>query len=319
MSPGICSVDSGFVITTCLSESMSASVYKATRVQDGLSVVLKVLNLPCTYSVSELIHNTTDSKEDSTVPREILFLQKLSNIRGCVRILDIIENSVSHKWTLVFEDLESIGFTNLAKEVSKPEFHTSEITVSWIMKELIKVLSEVHSAGILHCDLKLDNVFVDFKRAAIKLIDFNLSTFISESHAEPLSGFTAEYAPPEVLVQRKAWSVAGEVWSLGCIAFVLLCRRFPFRNPTMAAFSSPVYPPCSDDNVSEYFSIRPSGKLFHSSSFPSFNLPNHRMCVLPKKLALSHKAKDFLVSCLCREPTCRPSLSNLLEHPFLRL
>ncbi|CAH8531201.1 unnamed protein product [Dicrocoelium dendriticum] len=318
MSPSVCFADSGFVITTCLSEGVTASVYKANRVQDGLPVVLKVLDAPCSSSSSEHVHNVTDTNGNSFMPRELLILQKLEHISGCVRVLDFVENSVSQKWTIVFEDLESNGFINLANEVSKAGFQISELTVAWIMRELIKVVSEVHSAGILHCDLKLDNVFVDFKHEAVKLIDFNLSTYISESHAEPLSGFTAEYAPPEVLIQRKTWSVSGEVWSLGCIAFVLLCRRFPFKNPLMAAFSSPAYPPCSAESGSQCFSLRPSSKLFHSYSFPSFNLPQHSMNGSPDKLTLSHKAKDFLVSCLCREADQRPSLTKLLEHPFLR-
>ncbi|KAA3673843.1 proto-oncogene serine/threonine-protein kinase Pim-3 [Paragonimus westermani] len=300
-----------------MSDNSTTSVFKAIRISDELPVVLKVFD---TKRMNENMTYAHYFEEDGVVlpvPKEFLFLGKVQHIDGCVKMLDIINDSSNGKWILVLEDLEENGYINLAKELTNSGKSISMSAVSWIIKEVIDVLLDIHSVGILHCDLKPDNIFVDFKSGKVKLIDFNLSQELEQNHIGVIPGCTPDYAPPEVLIQRRPWTEAGEVWSLGCTAFVLLCRRFPFENPYLAAFSSPVYPRCALETSENLSPGTNTNVLFSMSKRPAFRGFGQNALDINDDIRLSPKAKDFLLLCLTRQPDLRPTLGTLLQHAFL--
>ncbi|CAL8074761.1 unnamed protein product [Calicophoron daubneyi] len=294
-------MDTSYTVLEELGQNSTTSVYRAVRNCDELPVVLK--------------HLPDGSTRE--VPCEFVFLEKVRLIDGCVKMLDMIEDAGDGKWTLVLEDLDAAGYTNLA-ETNKDDTLMDDYDVSWIMRELISVLMQIHAVNVLHCDIKLDNIFVDFRRHRIKLIDFNMATDLEDKSSPLIRGCTPDYAPPEVLVQRKQWTAKGEVWSVGCTAFVLLCKRFPFDNPWMSSFTAPAYPQCITDCAFENSCSPRSENVYSSlSSFRAFRSGKPKMVQKDGTVRLSLRAKDFLLVCLCRSPEQRPSLRTLFKHPFL--
>jgi serine/threonine protein kinase len=87
----------------------------------------------------------------------------------------------------------------------------------------------LHSFGIVHRDLKLENVMMsDSSNLAIpKIVDFGLSKIIgpNETAREPFG--TIGYSAPEVLMQ-KPYSFSCDVWSIGCILYALVSGSLPF-------------------------------------------------------------------------------------------
>ncbi|THD19354.1 Proto oncogene serine:threonine protein kinase [Fasciola hepatica] len=246
------------------------------------------------------------------VPSELVMLKKVKQVPACVQILDYIDDSENRKWAIIMEDLCTLGYSNLARDIGESEYPMEEYVVSWIMRELVSLLDHLHSLGILHCDIKPDNIFVNYEDRTIKLIDFNLALELSDAS----TGCTPEYAPPEVLIHRRPWTTAGEVWSIGCTAFLLLCRRFPFENPWMSSCSSPVYPQCMPES-----SARIQFGNYHGNALFNGKLRTGTQRSLQRNTngCLSPKAKDFLLHCLSRLPEHRPSLKALIQHPFLAL
>ncbi|GAA56423.1 Serine/threonine-protein kinase pim-3 [Clonorchis sinensis] len=281
-----------------LTTGAAAVVYRGVRKCDGLPVILKVCTGDATTPRLPASEMTSVS-----VPNEYVFLKKVQHIDGCVRMVDFLEEPSNNKWTIVLEDLEATGYVNLAKFINC-SFQLNDVVIAWIIRSVVKILTEIHAVGVLHCDIKPDNIFVDFKRSLVKLIDFNFSTSTTFTGHNDIPPCTPDYAPPEVLVNRNPWTVAGEVWSVGCTAFVMLCRRFPFSNPWMSAYMNPAYPPCKFDLAS------------HSCR----SLLNYKpeRTVTTGETMLSPKAKDFLLFCLTRSPLQRPTLSALSQHPFLK-
>ncbi len=107
-----------------------------------------------------------------------------------------------------------------------------------ILLELCDVLRSAHAAGIVHRDLKLDNVFVcntpfaDGRR--IKLLDWGVAYIDGED--DPFRGLiagTLTYVAPEQ-IRGDAVSGAADVYSLGVVAYQLLCRRAPFVGADLA-------------------------------------------------------------------------------------
>lgn len=84
----------------------------------------------------------------------------------------------------------------------KNKYHLSEITVCQIMKEALSAVSYVHSEGVCHCDLKLENFLLTIENSQFRpiLIDFDLSLALPNGvdTEEPGRG-TKIYAAPELL------------------------------------------------------------------------------------------------------------------------
>lgn len=91
-------------------------------------------------------------------------------------------------------------------------------------------LSDIHSHGILHCDLKSLNVLLD-DRLRAKLTDFGLASVRKNSTRSGASGMkgTPQWMAPEVVMGGKS-SEASDVYSLGVILWELATHRTPYAD-----------------------------------------------------------------------------------------
>merc|ERR1719240_568731 len=110
--------------------------------------------------------------------------------------------------------------------VEKTVFPESE-AASTIWQMLLAV-NYLHHEGVTHRDLKLENFLYDAPGSNfLKLIDFGFSKFWkNEKYKEALGTLT--YVAPEVL-KRSYDCFACDLWSLGCITFILLFGYMPFQ------------------------------------------------------------------------------------------
>lgn len=106
-----------------------------------------------------------------------------------------------------------------------------------ILLELCDVLRAAHNAGVVHRDLKLDNVFLcdtpfaDGRR--VKLLDWGVAHVDGED--DPFNGLiagTLTYVAPEQ-IRGDGMSGAADIYSLAVLAYHLLCRRPPFAGPDL--------------------------------------------------------------------------------------
>lgn len=96
-----------------------------------------------------------------------------------------------------------------------------------VLRQVIKATQHCIKVGILHRDIKDENVLVDLKTGEARLIDFGCATEVREEY-NVFCG-TGEYYPPE-------WYNFGRykpgplcVWQLGCLLYILLCGSIPFE------------------------------------------------------------------------------------------
>ncbi len=158
------------------------------------------------------------------VKREIDIL-KLCQHPNVIRLLDIFEN---HDYLYIVMELLHV---DLYVYLQKRDFEISEQRACNIIHSLATALFYLHSYGIVHRDLKLDNIMMtdESEDSDVKLVDFGLSKIIGpkETCEEPYG--TLGYAAPEVLL-RIPYGKAVDIWGLGIIAFILLSGISPFED-----------------------------------------------------------------------------------------
>jgi serine/threonine-protein kinase len=103
--------------------------------------------------------------------------------------------------------------------------------IASIGAQIAAALAAMHSAGIVHCDVKPDNVFVLYQPGlagwpCVKVIDFGVSRFMDQPVGEATIAGTPAYMPPEQW--RGTVTAKSDVYALGCLLFELITGNAPF-------------------------------------------------------------------------------------------
>ncbi|XP_065077212.1 uncharacterized protein Sik3 isoform X3 [Ochlerotatus camptorhynchus] len=101
-----------------------------------------------------------------------------------------------------------------------------------IFSQIISAVDYCHSKGIVHRDLKAENVLLD-NEMNVKLADFGFSNTFSEG--TPLRTWCGSppYAAPEVFQGVEYDGPKSDIWSLGVVLYVLVCGALPFDGATL--------------------------------------------------------------------------------------
>ena len=155
-------------------------------------------------------------------------VMKMSKHPNVVKLIDIFESA--DNFYLV---LEYMGGGDLFDYLKARKFRLTEDRAREIILQLIQAVQFLHSFGVVHRDIKLENVMMSdvTDNAVPKLADFGLAKIVgpSEKADEPFG--TLGYAAPEVL-KKEPYGPACDLWSLGCISHALLCGALPFDHET---------------------------------------------------------------------------------------
>lgn len=105
-----------------------------------------------------------------------------------------------------------------------------------IMRSICAGVAYAHSKGILHRDLKPDNVIIQNEQSeepTVKIIDFGFALMqetISRDGGESMIG-SPPYMPPDQ-PRGEAYDEKSEIYALGCIFYFMFCGRPPFEGDT---------------------------------------------------------------------------------------
>jgi serine/threonine-protein kinase SRK2 len=104
----------------------------------------------------------------------------------------------------------------------------------YFFQQLVCGLEYLHSAGVTHRDIKLENTLIGGTRPGtlIKICDFGYSKRpeVEQSQCKSIVG-TPAYLAPEVLANKPYRGSAVDVWSAGVLLFVMLVGAYPFEDP----------------------------------------------------------------------------------------
>ena len=93
------------------------------------------------------------------------------------------------------------------------------------MTQVLLGVKEMHELGVLHNDLKPDNLYLLYD-GTIRIVDFGAASHISGKAEKHILG-TVNYLAPEVVNSRK-YSIQSDIYSLGIILYEFLTGEVPF-------------------------------------------------------------------------------------------
>jgi calcium/calmodulin-dependent protein kinase I len=219
-------------------------------------------------------------------------VEKEETLANEIDILGSIDhpNVVSMKAIFDTEDtlfivMELMEGGELYEEIVKRKTFT-EKDAAEIVRQLCEALAYLHERGIVHRDLKLENLLLKKKGGLeIKLADFGLSKLYSGQALQTACG-TPFYVAPDVLMGT-GYGPAVDMWSVGVLLYVLLSGRLPF----------------AADSDAELFRLIIAGNLVWKS--PQFD-------------GVSSEAKDLIKKLINTEPEQRWSAKQAIEHPWVK-
>lgn len=119
--------------------------------------------------------------------------------------------------------------SDLHKIIVSPQ-HLSADHIKVFLYQILRGLKYLHSARILHRDIKPGNLLVN-SNCVLKICDFGLARVEEPDQAKHMTQevVTQYYRAPEILMGARHYSSAVDVWSVGCIFGELLGRRILFQ------------------------------------------------------------------------------------------
>lgn len=244
-------------------------VHQCTHRVSGLSFACKTI----------IKSSLTTAADEEDVCFEIAAMQQLKGHPFIVSLEEVFEDD--HAIHLVMELCEGGELLDsiLAKK-TLPAHQAAQIL--WAVAQALKFY---HNHGVMHRDVKAENVFLTASGEA-KLGDFGLATRLTPGHRlHDITG-TSDYLAPEVLA--KDYDERAELWTLGVLLYIMLTGE--------RLFSASLH---GGDRMAA---------ILNTDILHQFR----RKCE-----DLSPSVTDLISRLLCLDPERRITLDQLLAHPWL--
>ncbi|EKG10456.1 hypothetical protein MPH_12314 [Macrophomina phaseolina MS6] len=165
-----------------------------------------------------------------------------------------------------------------------------EAVVSSLTRQTLSGLAYLHREGILHRDLKADNILLDLD-GTCKISDFGISkksdNIYGNDITNSMQGSVFWMAPEVIRSQGQGYSAKVDIWSLGCVVLEMFAGRRPWSK---------------EEAIGAIYKL---GSLNQAPPIPDDVSQN-----------ISPAAISFMYDCFTIDPADRPTAETLLRAPF---
>ncbi|KAJ9180972.1 hypothetical protein P3X46_009152 [Hevea brasiliensis] len=215
------------------------------------------------------------------VRREVQILRALTGHKNLVQFYDAYEDDEN-----VYVVMELCKGGELLDRILGRGGKYSEDDAKTVMVQILSVVAYCHLQGVVHRDLKPENFLFTTKEESspLKAIDFGLSDYVKpDERLNDIVG-SAYYVAPEVL--HRSYGTEADMWSIGVIAYILLCGSRPFWARTESGI---------------FRAVLKADPIFDDAPWTS----------------LSPEAIDFVKRLLNKDYRKRLTAAQALSHPWL--
>ncbi|XP_037096279.1 myosin-IIIb isoform X3 [Syngnathus acus] len=266
-------------IVETIGKGTYGKVYRVISKKDGSQAAVKVLD-----PINDV---------DEEIEAEYNILRSLSNHPNVVKFYGMFyksENASGGQLWLVLELCNGGSVTELIKGLLTRGQRLQEPVIAYILYSALLGLQHLHNNRIIHRDVKGNNILLTTE-GGVKLVDFGVSAQLTSARLRRNTSVgTPFWMAPEVIACEQqydyTYDARCDVWSLGITAIELADGD----------------PPLAD--------MHPVKALFKIPRNPSPTLQN------PEQWCRSFC--HFIGQCLIKDFEARPSVTHLLEHPFIK-
>jgi len=232
-------------------------------------------NLP--VAVKLVCKRDLNEHRTSRLKTEIELLQSLDH-RSIIKLLNVYESDENVYLVFEYKNCDLYTFIQNNGPVS-------EMVAMEIFNHLVDAVAFCHSQGVVHLDIKLENILIDQETLEVYLADFGFANYYDKiTKMEKWCGSPFTVAP-EIINRAPYNPELVDLWALGSVLYTMLNGSYPYQAPT----------------VDEVLRKTRAGKMnpFHSS--------------------VGYSVRDLIVKILVLDPSKRITLEQLKAHPWYRL
>ncbi|QEU59126.1 Psk1/Psk2 [Kluyveromyces lactis] len=213
---------SDFLVLQKMGEGAYGKVDLCMHKKDKYIVVIKRI-----YKERILVDTWVRDRTLGTIPSEIQIMVTLNRKphENILRILDFFEDDDYY-----YLETEMHGETGSIDLFDLIELKTNmtEFEAKLLFKQVASGIKHLHDNGIVHRDIKDENVIVDNK-GFVKLIDFGSAAYVKSGPFDVFVG-TIDYAAPEVLGGEPYEGKPQDIWAIGVLLYTIIYKENPFYN-----------------------------------------------------------------------------------------
>ena len=195
--------------------------------QGGFGIVLKGTDLHTgkQVAIKKIAPLFQDPSTTYSAIREVKLLRRM-NHENLMSINDLIPPPPETEDFNALYIVQDLFETDLHRVISSDQKLILDHVICFVY-QILRGLKYLHSAGILHRDLKPSNILLN-SSCNLKICDFGMACVSDDDENEKTEYVTTRwYRSPEVMLDKKKYSEAIDVWATGCILAELLLRK-PF-------------------------------------------------------------------------------------------
>lgn len=182
-----------------------SEVFEAIDVKHNRKVVVKVLK----------------PVRRRKIKREIKILQNLRGGQNIINLLDIVRDAITLTPALITEFVQNVDFKVFYKQLT-------DFDCRYYMYEVLRGLDYCHSMGIMHRDVKPQNITINHDKRLVRIIDWGLAEFYHPNQDYNVRVASRYFKGPELLVGYQYYDYSLDMWSLGCMLASMMFQQDPF-------------------------------------------------------------------------------------------
>jgi mitogen-activated protein kinase 1/3 len=255
--------------------------------------------------VPKVFEDLVDAKR---VLREIKLLNFMDH-ENVIKVKDIFRPTDKEAWQDIYF-VTGLMETDL-HQIVRSKQKLSEEHLQYFIYQVLRGLKYVHSANVMHRDLKPGNLLVN-SNCDLQICDFGLARGFDPADLTDYV-VTRWYRPPELLLMSNNYTTAIDIWSAGCIFGELLLRKpvFPGKDfINQLNLITDILGIPSEEEIAQVRSDEARKYLQNMNKKKPMALRD----VFP---GASKLAIGFLEKMLVFDPSKRSTAEELLQHPFM--